>query len=257
MPVSQSNKVRTKPNDWAELLRQLNTIFQDIYSKMDQALQLDGKGVTVKLEYGGLGTDVSAFDGFVYITSGAVAQVTHGLGLDLASNVLTIKVKADSGILLDTNGISVELKAGGGIAVDSDGLYLDSTSYSFKTIACPSGTNPVADAVADTLNFAAGTGVSITGDETSDTITIAAHARQHSITSTSDHTSTATAGQILKADSNGLPVDATNTDAQVSGVVSKVAAGLAGTKVYYVADSSGGATTRKLTFTDGILTAET
>ena len=31
---------------------------------------------------------------------------------------------------------------------------------------------------------------------------------------------------------------------------------LAGTKVYYVADSSGGAVTRKLTFTDGILTAE-
>lgn len=32
---------------------------------------------------------------------------------------------------------------------------------------------------------------------------------------------------------------------------------LAGTKVYYVADSSGGPVTRKLTFTDGILTAET
>jgi len=33
--------------------------------------------------------------------------------------------------------------------------------------------------------------------------------------------------------------------------------GLSGTKTYYVADSSGGAVTRKLTFTDGILTAET
>lgn len=32
---------------------------------------------------------------------------------------------------------------------------------------------------------------------------------------------------------------------------------LAGTKVYYVSDSSGGAVTRKLTFTDGVLTAET
>jgi len=31
---------------------------------------------------------------------------------------------------------------------------------------------------------------------------------------------------------------------------------LAGTKVYYVADTSGGAVTRKLTFTDGILTSE-
>jgi len=33
--------------------------------------------------------------------------------------------------------------------------------------------------------------------------------------------------------------------------------GLSGTKTYYVADSSGGATTRKLTFTNGILTSET
>jgi len=32
---------------------------------------------------------------------------------------------------------------------------------------------------------------------------------------------------------------------------------LAGTKIYYVSDSSGGAVTRKLTFTDGILTSET
>ncbi len=32
---------------------------------------------------------------------------------------------------------------------------------------------------------------------------------------------------------------------------------LAGTKVYYVADTTGGAVTRKLTFTDGILTSET
>lgn len=32
---------------------------------------------------------------------------------------------------------------------------------------------------------------------------------------------------------------------------------LSGTKVYYVADSSGGAVTRKLTFIDGVLTSET
>jgi len=45
------------------------------------------------------------------------------------------------------------------------------------------------------------------------------HARQHAITSTNDHTSAATSGKILKADANGLPVNATNTDAQVSGAV--------------------------------------
>jgi hypothetical protein len=45
------------------------------------------------------------------------------------------------------------------------------------------------------------------------------HTRQHAITSTSDHTSTATSGQMLKADANGLPVNATNTDAQVAAAV--------------------------------------
>jgi len=45
------------------------------------------------------------------------------------------------------------------------------------------------------------------------------HDRQHSITSTSDHTSTATNGKILKANANGLPVDATNTDAEVAAAV--------------------------------------
>ena len=47
----------------------------------------------------------------------------------------------------------------------------------------------------------------------------ASHARQHSITGTDDHTSAATAGQLLKADANGLPVDATNTDVAVAAAV--------------------------------------
>jgi len=51
------------------------------------------------------------------------------------------------------------------------------------------------------------------------------HARQHVITSTLDHTSTATAGRILKADANGLPVDATNTDAEVAAAVAYAALG--------------------------------
>jgi hypothetical protein len=47
----------------------------------------------------------------------------------------------------------------------------------------------------------------------------ALHAKQHAITSTADHTSSATSGQMLKADANGLPINATNTDAQVAGAV--------------------------------------
>jgi len=36
-----------------------------------------------------------------------------------------------------------------------------------------------------------------------------------------------------------------------------VVQGLAGTKVYYVSDTSGGTVNRKLTFVDGLLTGET
>jgi hypothetical protein len=46
-----------------------------------------------------------------------------------------------------------------------------------------------------------------------------AHARLHSITSALDHTSGATPGKMLKADANGLPVDASNTDIQVAATV--------------------------------------
>jgi hypothetical protein len=47
------------------------------------------------------------------------------------------------------------------------------------------------------------------------------HDRLHSITSTSDHSSSATSGKMLKADGNGLPVNATNTDTEVSDAVTK------------------------------------
>ena len=47
------------------------------------------------------------------------------------------------------------------------------------------------------------------------------HDKQHSISSTSDHTSTITSGKMLKADANGLPAEATNTDTEVSNAVSK------------------------------------
>jgi hypothetical protein len=45
------------------------------------------------------------------------------------------------------------------------------------------------------------------------------HVRQHAITSTSDHTSTATLGKMLKADASGLPIDASNTDTEVASAV--------------------------------------
>lgn len=45
------------------------------------------------------------------------------------------------------------------------------------------------------------------------------HNRQHSINSTSDHTSTITSGKIIIADANGLPSEGTNTDTEVKNAV--------------------------------------
>jgi len=45
------------------------------------------------------------------------------------------------------------------------------------------------------------------------------HKRLHEITSPLDHLSAAIPGRMLKADANGMPVNATNTDAQVAAAV--------------------------------------
>lgn len=50
------------------------------------------------------------------------------------------------------------------------------------------------------------------------------HARQHSIVSTSDHTSNATAGLFLKADSSGLPVEGSATELEAAHTHSKLVA---------------------------------
>ena len=74
------------------------------------------------------------------------------------------------------------------------------------------GTAPFNDAGTDTIY--------VDPSETEDAIA-KKHDRSHAITSPSDHTSSATPGQILKADTNGLPVNATNTDTEVSNAVTK------------------------------------
>jgi hypothetical protein len=54
-----------------------------------------------------------------------------------------------------------------------------------------------------------------------DDAAIKRHDRLHTIISTSDHTSAATSGKMLKANANGLPIEATNTDTDVADAVSK------------------------------------
>ena len=52
------------------------------------------------------------------------------------------------------------------------------------------------------------------------------HLRLHAIDSTFDHTSSATSGKMLKADANGLPIEASNTDTEVAAAVTQAAAAI-------------------------------
>ena len=47
------------------------------------------------------------------------------------------------------------------------------------------------------------------------------HSRSHVVNSTSDHTSSINSGKMIKADANGLPAEATNTDTEVADAVTK------------------------------------
>jgi len=95
----------------------------------------------------------------------------------------------------------------------------DGSDHSFIDQDVTSGSAPAF--TADNLSDGGGNAIITTTQETNfETAYNASHARSHSLVSTDDHTSTATADQMLKADVNGLPVDATNTDTEISGAVS-------------------------------------
>ena len=92
------------------------------------------------------------------------------------------------------------------------GLDADLATFSLpaSTTISVFGASLVDDANAATAQSTLGLG----------TVVSNSHARQHSITATADHTSGATSGKMLKADANGLPIDASNTDADVANAVS-------------------------------------
>jgi len=83
-----------------QLIEQLNFVISDVYNKLDYALQLDNKGITVTPKYGGLGEDVSAFDGLVRLVNGDATDISVGTGLQITPG----------GALAVTSGVGTSLR---------------------------------------------------------------------------------------------------------------------------------------------------
>lgn len=196
-----------------------------------------------------IGSGVGGADGAGFKSTGD--QNTF-LGVS-AGNIVTsgnynVIIGAYTGTIVDTNSNRIVLSDGQGNIV----AYADNN----KSWALGGGTSPTArlhlpagTATANTapLKFTSGTNLTtaeagaleFTTDDYFATITTGAARKAFVL----DDGARLTSGKIPIATTNGRLIDGPTP--------------LAGTKVYYVSDTSGGAVTRKLTFVSGILTAET
>jgi len=141
----------------------------------------------------------------VSVSAASTVSVTTALGASGTVTSIATTAPITGGTITGsgTIGISAATTAAAGSMSASDKTKLDGIETGAEV-------NNISDANATDLTDGGATSLHSHAND---------HARQHSITSTSDHTSTATSGQMLQADANGLPVNATNTDAQVSAAV--------------------------------------
>lgn len=124
-------------------------------SNVDENIQCSTNFTIIDCDTGGSGADLGVQDdvevgGAVFITS-----------LDCSTGYANggAVVATSTGELICTDD---DVGAGGG----------DPDQNLFETIDAPSGTDPVADSITDTLVFATSTGITITGDSSADSITI-------------------------------------------------------------------------------------
>ena len=164
---------------------------------------------------------------------GGITSSATGLEVDTSTFVGTSTFNANTILKADVDNVPLALTvdeqtlvgriASGSIAALSSSqvrtlLGLATTdSPTFVTVKCSGLTD---DYIPYHVNDATGLANGPTKTNVDSAISLK-HAIQHAITSTADHTSTATGGKMLKADANGLPVDATNTDTDVADAVSK------------------------------------
>ena len=114
-------------------------------------------------------TASSGDEGGEIFLSKAVTNTTivNGVTIDVYQDKLRFFEQGGS-----ARGYYIDIPSGGA-GVGTSLVGGGSSSNSFTTISTPSGTSPVADSTTDTLTLTAGTGISITGDATADSIAIA------------------------------------------------------------------------------------
>ena len=130
-------------------------------------------------------------DDLVWVQFSGSGTYTAGDGLDLSGTQFSVDVTdiIGEGLTESSNNIDIDWGGSGGdygsattvarsdhdhdsvyslLGHDHSGTYAE---LAFTTINVPSGTDPVADSITDTLNLATGGPITITGDSGTDTIT--------------------------------------------------------------------------------------
>lgn len=228
------------------------------------------QGGHAQVLHGGSGTVTNAYgvDTLVYNTS--TGTITNAVSANLKGYNLNA-----AGIITNLYGAAFSLDLNGGTITNTYGFYVGDitlgtqTNTPFSFYASDAGafnyfagrTGIGVTAPTAMVHLKAGTATASTAPLkfTSGTNLTTAEAGALEFT-TDDYFATITTGAARKAfvlddgarlTSGKIPIATTNgrlIDGQTP---------LSGAKVYYVSDTSGGAVTRKLTFTNGILTAET
>jgi len=112
MPGLQPGKITVSPNDWEGLLRQLNYLLKDIYSRFGEIEGIDGRIIASRLIQTNTNSKrISVLDLTAFIAG---------------SNSILSKNDGDGTITL-----SAILKAAGGLNVDADGLFISVGSNGF------------------------------------------------------------------------------------------------------------------------------
>jgi hypothetical protein len=133
-------------------------------------LTLSNTGVTSAISGAGIG--ISSGTGAVTITNTGVVTATAGTGINISgTSNLTISNAGVVSVITDPgSGISLDTSVPGIVRISNSAPFTPQNT--FQNIAVPGPTTIQADSTSDTLTFQNGSGISISGNATSDTISI-------------------------------------------------------------------------------------